>query len=500
MSITTQRLKVFLYFCAILMIISGIAAAADRNVIIGFKNTVGANEENIVHGHGGVAKKNFHLIPAIAASIDESKIDELKKDPNVAYVEDDKIYNATDEYTSSWGVQHIGSEIVHDQGITGAGVKVAVLDTGIDYNHIDLKDNYKGGYNSIYSGNPDPMDDSGPSPFVPSHGTHVAGIIGAEKNGIGVVGVAPNVSLYAVKVLNGGGGGSESSIISGLQWSVDNNMNIVSMSFGNSVYSQALQDAVDKVYNSGILLVASAGNTGGFILYPAAYDSVIAVSATDASDQYASFSSNGPKIELAAPGVGIYSTIVGGGYDYRDGTSSAAPHVTGVAALIYSTNFGDVNGDGVKNNIDVRLILQNTAKDLGIPGRDILYGYGLVDAQNAVNSQVLQLKRTTGQDSTNGQTGPEIKDSTTGPEIKDSRNISLEQGNYSIKIKNINLTKVDMKVYENGIIRKDLSQMFLFNKSNDIEFSLDVEDTFNIIFIPYGRKESLGYVITTVIQ
>lgn len=478
MSINIRRLKVFLYFCAVVMIISGIAAA-DKNVIIGFKNkSVGSNEDNIIRGHGGVAKKNFHLIPVISASINESKISELKNDPNVAYVVDDIIYNATDiytdEYNSSWGVQHIGSELVHNQGITGTGAKVAILDTGIDYTHIDLKDNYKGGYNFAYN-NADPMDDSGGSPSVPSHGTHKAGIVGAEKNGIGAVGVAPTTSLYAVKVLNGGGMGSESWIISGLQWSVDNKMNIVSMSFGTSAYSQALQDAVDAVYNSGILLVAAAGNTGGFVEYPAAYDSVIAVSATDSSDQLASFSSNGPKIELAAPGVGIYSTIVGGGYDYRDGTSSAAPHVAGVAALIYSTDFSDVNGDGVKNNIDVRLILQNTAKDIGIPGRDNLYGYGLVDA-GAVNSQIIQLTRMTGSD------------------IQNSRNISLNQGNYSIKINNINLTKVDMNVYENGIIRKDLSQKFVFNKSNFVEFNMDTKSALTIVLVPTGKKGSLGYI------
>lgn len=138
MSTNIQRLKAFLYFCVILMTISGIAATADRNAIIGFKNkTVGSNEDNVIHSYGGEAKKNFHLIPAIAASINESKIDDLKKDPRVAYIENDSVYQVADEYTSAWGVKYIGSQPVHNQSINGTGVKIAVLDTGIDYTHPD---------------------------------------------------------------------------------------------------------------------------------------------------------------------------------------------------------------------------------------------------------------------------------------------------------------------------------------------------------------------------
>jgi subtilisin family serine protease len=138
MSTNIQRLKAFLYFCVILMTISGIVATADRNAIIGFKNkTVGSNEDNVIHSYGGEAKKNFHLIPAIAASINESKIDDLKKDPRVAYIENDSVYQVADEYTSAWGVKYIGSQPVHNQSINGTGVKIAVLDTGIDYTHPD---------------------------------------------------------------------------------------------------------------------------------------------------------------------------------------------------------------------------------------------------------------------------------------------------------------------------------------------------------------------------
>lgn len=394
MNTNIQKLKAFLYFCVIFMTISGIAAAADRNVIIGFKNkTVGPNEDNVIHSHGGAAKKNFHLIPAIAASINESKIDDLKKDPRVAYIENDSVYQAADEYTSAWGVKYIGSQPVHNQNINGSGVKIAVLDTGIDYSHPDLIDNYKGGFNFV-DNNSDPWDDNCLSFLKTCHGTHVSGTIAAELNGFGVVGVAPKASIYAAKVLDGGGFGTATTVLSGIEWAVNNNMNIISMSIQSTDNNTAVLDAVNAAYNSGILLVAAGGNTGGGpVSYPAAYDSVIAVTAIDQNGQRASFSPIDQKIEVAAPGVNINSTVcinatilshcLQEGYGILSGTSMAAPHVTGVAALIFSTNFPDVNGDGKRDNKDVRQIIDNTAFHPGIPGKDDIYGYGIVDAQNA---------------------------------------------------------------------------------------------------------------------
>jgi subtilisin len=377
-----QKYRIFLYLNIILIIMSGIASAADHNMIVGFKKPVGQDEDNLILSHGGTPKKNFHAIYAVSSRVPDNKIAEIKSDPRVAYVEYEQTYKASDEYTSSWGVQHIGSQSAHNQSINGTGVKVAILDTGIDYNHADLKDNYKGGYN-IVSNNTNPMDDN-TGLLINSHGTRMAGIIGAEKNDFGVVGVAPNTSLYAVKVLDGSGFGNTSWLISGIQWAIDNKMNVVSISI-EGPFSQALQDACDAAYNSGILLVATAGNTyGGNVTYPAGYNSVIAVTATDFADRKAIFSPIDPKIELSAPGVNINSTTIGGGYGIDSGTSMAAPHVTGVAALIYSTNFSDVDGDGVRDNKDVRIILQNSAKDLGNPGKDDTYGYGLVDIQAAV--------------------------------------------------------------------------------------------------------------------
>ncbi len=187
-----------------------------------------------------------------------------------------------------------------------------MLDTGISNSHPDLT--VPGGINLVgKSKNNKWNDDNG-------HGTHVSGIIAARNNSIGVVGVAPDVQIYAVKVLDAYGGGYISDIIEGIDWSVQNNMNIVSMSLGTTTYSQALNDTTANAYKAGILLVAAAGNSGDGnlstdnVLYPAKFDSVIAVSAIDSNNIAPLWSADGAEIELTAPGVDIYSTWLDGGY------------------------------------------------------------------------------------------------------------------------------------------------------------------------------------------
>jgi subtilisin len=376
-----KSLLILIAFLAIILL-SGTASSVkpQRDVIIVYHKTPATSEKALIHINEGVAKHSYHLIPAISARLPEQAIENMRKDPRIAYIEEDTIVAiAKDEYANSWGVSHIGSEIVHNNGINGTGVKVAVIDTGINYTHEDLDDNYISGYDFVYD-DTDPMDDS-----YNSHGTHVAGIIAAENNGIGVVGVAPNASLYAVKVLDGSGHGLTSWVIAGIEWAVDNDMDIATMSLAGSQDSKALEDASNFAYNNGVLLIAAAGSTdGGDVTYPARYDSVIAVTATDQNDQQAGSSSIGPEVELAAPGVDIRSTIGGdSSYGYLSGTSQAAPHVAGTAALIFSSNLQDVNGEGTVNHEDVRLQLQRTAEDLGEPGKDDLYGYGLVSAKAA---------------------------------------------------------------------------------------------------------------------
>lgn len=207
---------------------------------------------------------------------------------------------------------------------------------------------------------------------------NVAGTAAALHNTVGVIGTAPEVSLYAIKVLDRFGSGSYSDVVSGIEWAITNHLNILNMSLGGSSSSRTLKAAMDQAYNSGILLIASAGNNGysskGTITYPAAYDSVIAVGAVDQHNIRASFSSVGRQLELMAPGVSIQSTVPGG-YAVYDGTSMAAPHVTGVAALMWQDKPS-------LSNIQLRNALNQTAFPLG---DGFSYGNGLVDALAAIN-------------------------------------------------------------------------------------------------------------------
>jgi len=344
-------------------------------VLIGFKEKPGAAQQAMVKGVGGKIKYTYNIVDAIAASIPEKAIDALQKNPNVTHVElDSKVYALDAELDNSWGVKHIGAGIVHDDGNKGTGIEVAIIDSGIDYTHLDLDDNYVGGYDFV-NDDTDPMDDDG-------HGTHVAGTVAAEDNGSGVVGVAPEAKLYALKVLEGGSG-YWSDIIAALEWCTrdDNNIQVTNNSYGSSGDpGDTVKAAFDNSASAGVLHVAAAGNSGNppgigdNVGYPAAYNSVIAVAATDQSDERARWSSTGLAVELAAPGVSIYSTLPGNSYDAWSGTSMASPHVAGVAALVIASGTTGVSV--------VRGKLQDTADDLGDPS---LYGYGLVDADEAAD-------------------------------------------------------------------------------------------------------------------
>jgi len=341
-------------------------------VLIGFKQIPGLAEQAVVQGAGGKIKYTYHLIPAIAASIPDTAIEALQKNPNITNVElDIMVYALDDELDNSWGVKRIGAGIVHNSGNKGTGVNIAIIDSGIDYTHPDLNTNYVGGHDFVNDDN-DPMDDN-------DHGTHVAGTVAAEDNGIGVVGVAPEASLYALKVLDSKGSGYYSDVIAALQWCVDNGIQITNNSYGSSGDpGETVKDAFDNSASAGVLHVAAAGNSGNSywvgdnIIYPARYESVIAVAATDQNDKRARWSSTGPDLELSAPGVAINSTLLGGGYGEKSGTSMASPHVAGTAALVIAAEIPNV-----------RAQLQNTADDLGATGWDSKYGYGLVDAAEA---------------------------------------------------------------------------------------------------------------------
>lgn len=361
----------------LLLVLPALAASAASGgervtVLVGFNGSAGARA---VAQNGGRIEREFKFINAAKVTMPARAVERLAQAPGIRYVEPDLEVRAFNQ-TVPWGIERVNAPQVQAAGPKGAGIKVAILDTGILLNHEDLT--VYGGFDTF--GNNNYNDDNG-------HGTHVAGTVAALDNGKGVIGVAPQAHLYAVKVLNASGSGSFSNIITGIEWSINNGMQVINMSLGARSGSQALQDACDAAYSAGILVVAAAGNDGTIrgnresISYPARYPSVIAVGSITSSNTRSSFSSTGSTLEIMAPGSSILSTTYDGGYGTMSGTSMASPHVAGVAALVWSANTQ-------LTNVQLRTILNSTANDMwNDPFR---YGNGLVDAWAAYNAALGQ--------------------------------------------------------------------------------------------------------------
>jgi len=335
------------------------SGSGTKSYLVGFKDKT---DKEVIKAHGGKVKKQYKHIPVVAVDLPEKEIEQLAKNRKVDYIEENAKVSI-DSQVIPWGISHIHATESQQLGYSGKGIKVGVIDTGIDHNHEDL---HVSGGTSVIAGTTDYYDDNG-------HGTHVAGTIATLNNDIGVIGVAPQAELYAIKALDQYGNGNYSEVISGIEWAIDNQMDIINMSLGGTTSSKALKAAVDKAYNSGMLLVASAGNMGynkkGSITYPAAYDSVIAVGAIDQQNIRASFSSVGRQLELMAPGVGIESTFPNNSYSTMNGTSMASPHVAGAAALMWESN-------PTLTNVELRQLLKANAIPLG---DSFEYGNGLIN-------------------------------------------------------------------------------------------------------------------------
>jgi subtilisin len=325
---------------------------------------------------------NLYEAPILALRLSKDEIKALKDNPDVAAVEADGMaYALPFQPLTFEGQPSVQSETV-PVGVSqikapvawgcsrGRGIKVAVLDTGVDWTHPDLRPNVMGAVSFVPGESP--MDGNG-------HGTHCSGTIAAAISGAGVVGVAPEASLYGVKVLANNGSGQFSWIIAGINWAIQNRMQIISMSLGGSAAPVALESICNAAFNAGLLVVAAAGNDGpdmGTVTLPGRYKSVVAVSAIDANNQIARFSSRGPEVDLAAPGVQVLSTMPGGRYAQMNGTSMACPHVAGAAAVIWGAH-------RFASNRQIWDLLASTADQLGPPGWDPQYGYGRVDVDQA---------------------------------------------------------------------------------------------------------------------
>lgn len=396
------------------------AHADDIRVIVGFK---GKAAKSVVEGHGGRCRGVVGR--AVVATLPARKIAALRAAAAVAYVEEDVIVEAAkrekadnpkkgngrtktkpapDEptdpeptdpeptptppdpvdiqkpsapasssghpsETTPWGVARVDAP---STTYTGKGVKVAILDSGIDVDHPDLWANIG------------PMHD-----FVGTtaedgygHGTHVAGTVAAVDNDFGCVGVAPEATLYVGRVLDDNGSGYASDTAAAIRWATQHEVHVVNMSLGISSNNSAVASACSDAESAGILLIASAGNNGdgslstNETLYPASLSSCVAVGATNSSDGLASWSNSGPQLEVSAPGVSIYSTHKGGTYTQKSGTSMASPHAAGIAVLLVESLTVDGSAPSLST---LRTALRLQVRDKGATGRDVGYGYGIVD-------------------------------------------------------------------------------------------------------------------------
>ena len=365
---------------------SAIAATVDTaRVIVSFvPGAKAAAMKSVIAAANGSVKKEIFGTNAVAIEVPRAALTGLENNPNVEYVEEDlKRYpialttpSTGTPYASGqavpYGIKQVQADLLSDAN--AGNRKICIIDSGIDYYHEDLNGNVLAGTNDAGTGNWYTDENS--------HGTHVAGTIAAINNsGVGVVGVNANrrVKLHIVKVFSASGWAYSSDLASAANVCRSNGANIISMSLGGSGSSTTESNAFATIANAGILSIAAAGNAGNTAMsYPAGYSSVVSVGAIDEYKQWASFSQYNSKVELAGPGVSVYSTVPTskGKYGYKSGTSMATPHVAAVAALVWSYY-------PTCTAAQIRSTLGKSAQDLGTAGRDTKYGFGLVQAKAA---------------------------------------------------------------------------------------------------------------------
>jgi len=367
---------------------------SDSQLVVGLNKTcsgAGSGVADLVEQIGGKVVKDVLMggvTDAVVVDVPTSNYSIVGKEGElmglVRYVEPNLLFSAQFEpndpyYNLQWALPKIKANWAWNTTNGNSSVLVCVVDTGIDYTHPDLVSNYVAlGYNWV-ANDANPLDDNG-------HGTHVAGIIAAQmNNGLGIAGIA-QVKIMAEKALNATGWGNEVDLANAITDAVSKGAKILSNSWGSSSDSELIHDAIEYAYSQGVLIIAAAGNDDtNMPFYPAAYPEVISVAATDQFDSKASFSNWGNWIELAAPGVDIYSTMptyhvtlndegFASNYDYLSGTSVACPQVAGVAALVWS-EFPNASRDWVREQ------LRSTADNVG---SSLYFGSGRVNAQEAV--------------------------------------------------------------------------------------------------------------------
>ncbi|GFP75801.1 S8 family serine peptidase [Clostridium fungisolvens] len=370
----------------------------NYDLIVKYKTTVSGQSQT------QSIKPNLKKFTASSKADYDYLLKKLKNDSTIEIVQPNIKYKKSDLNNVKYQIKNISANdsylanqwYINDLNIlnalqynSGSNITVAVVDTGIDYNHEDLANKVIGGID--YTGTGSYNDNEG-------HGTHVAGTIAAiSNNGKGITGIAPSTKLLAVKVLDANGEGDTLSISQGIIWAADHGAKIINLSLGSSSSDQILKNAIDYASNKGVILVAAAGNDGlKSICYPAAYDNVLSVGATNEANELASFSNFGDKIDLVAPGVNILSTVpsFSNNYEYMSGTSMATAVASGQLAILASNN-PNLTVSSIKTNLKNYSYSNNTI--------DKSYGAGIIDVTKAIDGQATTLKpvyNSTGDDNT----------------------------------------------------------------------------------------------------
>lgn len=380
-----MRKKIAILLALILMISTTLIPSymvsnnATERLIVLYEDEVFVSRAATALARAGVLVEPFNIINGMVVHANERAILNITEGMGIVSIEPDQEVYALVKPTKpidpvvvlpqkmDWGIDALGANDVWNS-FRGNGIDVAVIDTGIDLDHPDLRV-LPGVTYVLRTRSAD--DDNG-------HGTHVAGIIAALDNTIGVVGVAPNANLYPVKVLNSKGSGYLSDVVKGIEWAIGNQMDVINMSLGADSGSSAMETVLEAAESAGIITVAAAGNDGAAVDYPGAYDSTLAVGAVDVSLKLAYFSSIGPQVDIVGPGVNVYSTYKGGTYKALSGTSMATPHLAGLAALYKQMNPGaDLTA--------FRQVLAGSSMDLGANGKDVQYGWGFPDARKLIH-------------------------------------------------------------------------------------------------------------------
>ncbi|RWZ59076.1 alkaline serine protease [Halobacillus fulvus] len=371
MTFVKKYLGFVMMLCLVSLIVYPIGSSAEneseKRFVIGFEDQIQKDIlENIPH-------EEVHTYPSIQAltvEMNEKQAAALENHPAIKWIEEDQQVEVTRQ-VRNWGYDVLGARTSKQLGLTGDGIKIAVIDTGVNTSHPDLK--IAGGVTFV--------EDTTTYEDENGHGTHVTGVINAQNNNIGTIGVAPEAEIYAVKALDRGGIGNESDVMAGVQWAIDHDIDIINLSLTAPYASENLKEIINKAHQNGIHIVAASGNdrdgSGQItndVMYPGRYENTLSVGAVTEDLKRASFSYQGKSLDAVAPGEQIYSTYIQqneSSYGYLSGTSMASPYVAGSIAL-YKQLYPDYTKAEIEN------LLIDHAIDLGPKGKDEAYGYGLV--------------------------------------------------------------------------------------------------------------------------